>query len=158
MYVYMCVCVYCLQSAHTATIRQQQYYRRRGEAIFLSDSLKTFIGRTQERLCTNSLNVTNLKMLISNLKRRGLLEGQRRRGLGGTSWEDSVVNGVVREERRGEETFAWLLRKERKGRSVVNRLYHRGDASAFTRPGIDWRVKEKRTSSQGRFCVQSDET
>ncbi|TGZ51206.1 Uncharacterized protein DBV15_03178 [Temnothorax longispinosus] len=72
-------------------------------------------------------------------------------GLDETRWQDSVVNGVVREERRGEETFAWLLRKERKGRSVVNRLYHRGDASAFTRPGIGWRVKEKRMSSQGRF-------
>lgn len=48
----------------------------RGLSILPADSLKTFIERTQERLCTNSLNVTNLKMLISNLKRRGLPEGQ----------------------------------------------------------------------------------
>ena len=57
---------------------QKERYRGRAGAIFLPDSLKTFIGRTQRRLCTNSLNLTNLKMLISNLKRRGFLEGRPR--------------------------------------------------------------------------------
>lgn len=101
-----------IASQHATTVAM--LLRRRGEVILFRDSLKTFIGRTQERLCTNSLNVTNLKMLISNLKRRGL---RKDNGDGvATTGDERVVNGVVsREERRGEETFVRLLSEGTEG-------------------------------------------
>lgn len=82
------VCMYVSSSVSSSSWRGP---------IFSADSLKTFIGRTQERLCTNSLNVTNLKMLISNLKRRGFLEGQD----GRQGWSVAGgCHGEARDKRR----------------------------------------------------------
>jgi len=54
-----------------------------------------------------------------------------------------------------EEAFAWLLPEQargRKGRSVVNRLYHGGDAAASARPGAEW---SGGGGDQGRIRAQS---
>jgi len=97
-------------------------------------------------------------MLISNLKRRGLTG--RTTGLDG-GWREEGGR-CQRGSQRGrttarmEEAFAWLLPEQargRKGRSVVNRLYHGGDAAASARPGAEWSGGER--GDQGRIRAQS---